>query len=1021
MTFPRLAIATGLLVAACAASAQTAPRKTYIVQLADAPAATYAGNVSGLAATRVAPGARFDAATPSVRAYVNYLNLRRSAALAVVGNAPVLHRYDLVFHGFAAKLTDSEASALKGAAGVVSVTESALRKLDTSRTPGFLGINAPGGLWLQLDAASRSVKGEDVIVGVIDSGVWPEDASFSDKTAGGKAVAYNQPGTVVYGAAPAKWKGICQAGEGFTSAMCNNKLIGARYYVAGFDAGPGVLTDLEYRSPRDGDGHGSHTASTAGGNSNVDAVIDGIGAGVMSGIAPRARIAAYKVCWQATVAANTGCYTADTLKAIDDAIADGVDVINFSVSGTQTNFVDPVEIAYLNAAAAGVFVAASAGNAGPANTVAHMSPWLMTVAASTHDRYTIATVLLGSGASFNGPSYQGAGLAAKPLILAQDAGVVPFANLTTAADRDALQRCYNDADRASLGGSANAALDPAKAAGKIVVCIRGGNVLVNKGSAVKAANGAGMIIQNAPGTNNSVLNQAYVIPTVHLDVSAHPTVTGYAATAGATAAFSPGVQQAGVVAPVVADFSSRGPSLANGNILKPDISAPGVDIIAAAIDGSLTKSQRDAVAAGTLTPQPNAQSLQGTSMSSPHVAGAAALLKQMHPSWSPAAIKSALMTSTNDIKLASGALDPNRWGYGAGHLNPNSSANPGLVYDAAPADYGRFLCGLGLTPPPGTGTCANLGSIQPWNLNLASLTASDVPGFLTLTRRVTNVTGATVTYNASTTLAGWDVVVTPASLTLAPGASASFTVGLTRTSAAVGAWSFGNLTWSDGVNQVRSPLSARGIGFVAPAEVTDVRASGSGSKVYNIVSAYTGSLGVTAAGLVPATLSSGLVASATAGIATKQCFNVNVPGGSEVVRFQLFNADTQGGSSTDIDLDVYRGAGGVGTLVGSSGSGTAAEVVTLQSPPADVYSACVIGYSTPASGAAFVLSSWVVGPVSGAQTLRASGPNTVYAGGAASIGLRWSVPAGQRYLGNVRYFDPNATAIGSSIISIDNK
>ena len=1020
MTFPRLAIAAGLLAAACAANAQTAPRKTYIVQLADAPAATYNGTVRGLAATRVAPGVKFDATAPGVRAYVNYLNLRRSTALAAVGNAPVLHRYDLVFNGFSAKLTENEASSLKGTAGVVSVTESELRKLDTTRTPGFLGISAPGGLWSQLDAASRNVKGEDVIIGVIDSGVWPEDPSFSDKTAGSKAVGYNQPGTVVYGAAPAKWKGVCQAGEGFTSAMCNNKLIGARYYVTGFDAGPGLLADLEYRSPRDGGGHGSHTASTAGGNSNVDATIDGISAGVISGIAPRARIAAYKVCWEATVTANTGCYTADTLKAIDDAIADGVDVINFSVSGTQTNFVDPVEIGYFNATAAGVFVAVSAGNAGPANTVAHMSPWLTTVAASTHDRYTVASVLLGSGASFSGPSYQGAGLPTKPLVLAQDAGVVPFASLL-AADQTALQRCYNDADRASLGGSASAMLDPAKVAGKIVVCIRGGNVLVNKGSAVRTANGAGMIIQNAPGTNNSVLNQPYVIPTVHLDVSAHPTVTSYAATAGATASFGPGVQQAGVVAPVMAGFSSRGPSLANGNILKPDISGPGVDVIAAYLDVSLTKAQRDAVVAGTFAPQANAQSLQGTSMSSPHVAGAAALLKQLYPTWSPAAIKSALMTSTNDIKLASGALDLNRFGYGAGHMNPNSAANPGLVYDAAPADYGRFLCGMGLTPPPGTGTCATLGSIDPWNLNLASLTASDVPGALTLTRRVTNVTGATVTYNASTTLAGWNVVVTPASLTLAPGASASFTVALTRSSAVVGAWSFGNLTWSDGVTQVRSPLSARGIGFVAPAEVTDVRAAGSGSKVYTIVSGYTGSLGVVATGLVPAIRNSGLVAAATAAIATRQCFNVDVPTGAEVARFQLFDADTQGGATTDLDLDVYRGANGVGTLVGSSGGATSDEVVTLRSPSAAVYSACVTGYATPASGATYALSSWVVGPASGAQTLRASGPNTVYAGGAASIGLRWAVPAGQRYLGNVRYVDPSSTALGSSIVVIDNR
>ena len=1019
MTFHRFALTllvAGLLGVAGAAGAQTAAQKTYIVQLADAPAATYAGSVGGLAATRPAPGARLDVDAPNVRAYVNYLDVQRASALARIGNAVVLHRYALGFNGFAARLTDAQTRSLKGSAGVASVTESGMRKLDTTRTPGFLGLSAAGGLWSQLDAASRNVKGEDVIIGVIDSGVWPEDASFSDKVgANGKPVAYHRPGTSVYGPPPAKWKGVCQAGGGFTAAMCNNKLIGARFYVDDFKASAAVLSPFEYTSPRDGAGHGSHTASTAGGNAGVDALIDGVAVGVISGIAPRARIAAYKVCWEATTVASTGCHDADILKAIDDAISDGVDVINFSVSGSQTNFVDPVEIGFFNASAAGIFVAASAGNSGPENQVAHMSPWLTTVAASTHDRYTVATVTLGSGAVFSGPSYQAGGLPSTPLILSQDAGVAPFASLSD-ADQLALQRCYDAADRASLGGSNSAALDPAKVAGKIVVCIRGGNVLVNKGASVQLAGGAAMVIQNAPGTNNSTINQPYVIPTVHLDVSAHPSVLAYAATAGARASFGPGLAQPNVVAPVLGSFSSRGPNRANANILKPDITAPGVDVIAGYIDVSLTQAQHDAVALGSFTPQANASSLQGTSMSSPHVAGAAALLRQLYPRWTPAAIKSALMTSTNDVKLASGAADADRWGYGAGHLNPNAAANPGLVYDAGPADYARFLCGLGLTPPAGTGTCPALGKIAPWNLNLASLTASDVPGALTLTRRVTNVSGATATFVASASLPGWTAVVSPASLRLAPGASASFDVALTRTTAAVGQWSFGSLTWSDGIRQVRSPLSARGLGFVAPVQISDTRASGSGTRVFTVVSAYDGTLSVAAAGLVPATLSTGSVATNAV-----QCFDFSVAAGARLARFQLFNADTLGGSATDLDLDVYSGPGGVGTKIGSSGSGTSDEVVTLNAPAAGTYSACVTGFATPAAGAAYRLSSWLVGPALGMQTLKASAPSTVYAGGTASVAARWSVPAGKRYLGHLQYLDSASAPIGSSVEFVDNR
>src|SRR4029079_19806144 len=336
-------------------------------------------------------------------------------------------------------------------------------------------------------------------------------------------------------------------------------------------------------------------------------------------------------------------------------------------------------------------------------------------------------------------------------------------------------------------------------------------------------------------------------------VTACPTVVPYAQTPGATASFGPGVQQANVVAPVMGDFSSRGPSLANSNILKPDLTAPGVDIVAAWVDNSLTQAQHDALVLNSFTPKANANSIQGTSMASPHVAGSAALLKQAHPTWSPAMIKSALMTTTSGVKLANGTPDPNRFGYGAGHLNPNPAVDPGLVYDVSTADYARFLCGLNLTPPAGAGTCAALGTITPSNLNLASLTANSVLGTVTLNRRVTNVSAATSTYVASWTLPGYSVVVNPTSLTIAPGASANYTVALTKTSAPINSWVFGNLTWSDNVHTVSSPLSANAAGFVSPAEVSDARPSGRGTKMFTITSAYTGSMGVSATGLVPAT------------------------------------------------------------------------------------------------------------------------------------------------------------------------
>jgi hypothetical protein len=1009
MTHSRIALAAGLFALSLGAYAQTASQKVYIVQLADAPAATYAGGVSGIAATRPANGAKLDSTAPNVRAYVSHLAVRRSAELAKAGmRVATLHNYSYTFNGFSALLTDAQAQALKKSSGVASVVESTLRTVDTTRTPGFLGLTAPGGLWSQLDAASRNIKGEDVIIGVIDTGVWPENASFGDRVdAMGNPVAYYGAGSLAYGPPPAKWKGACQYGQGFSAAMCGNKLIGARYYgtayIAGAAASGGAYTlhpRLEYISPRDGAGHGTHTASTAGGNSGVASTVQGTAIGNISGIAPRARIAVYKALWTAsTTPTNDGGQTADILKAIDDAVADGVDVINYSVSGTQTSFTDAVEISYLNAAAAGVFVAASAGNSGPANQVAHISPWLMTVAASTHDRQALGDFTTGDGAAHkNGVTVYGGTLTA-PVILAS---TIPAAGETVA---DA-QRCFANA------------LDSTAAIGKIVVCDRGVSARVDKSAEVKRVGGVGMVLVNV--SSASLVADFHTVPSIHLQVTERASIYAYVTGAGAAASgtISPPSSPPPVVAPVMADFSSRGPNKANPNILKPDITGPGVDILAGYIDEAQSQAQHDAAIAGTYTPKANANSLSGTSMSSPHMAGAAALLRQKYPTWSPAAIKSALMTTTTGVKLAGGAVDTDRWGYGAGHMNPNGASSPSLVYDASPADYGRFMCGLGLTPPVGIGSCATLGSVAAQNLNLASITAASVPGTMTLTRKVTNVSGATGTFIASTSPpAGWTATVSPASLTLVAGATGNFSVTVTRTSAAQNVWGFGTVTWSDGVKNVVSPLSVRAVGFSAPAEVTDTRASGSGTKVVSVVSAYTGSLSVAPVGLVPATRNTNSISTGAV-----QCYNFAVTAGAQLARWQLFNGDTS--AAADLDLDVFNGPNGTGSNVGASGGSTSDEVVTLAAPVAGTYSACVTGYGTPAGGVSYTLSSWVVGPASGVQTLKASAPRNVYAGGAASVALGWSVPAGKRYLGNLSYFDNTDPAaiskIGSTVVFIDN-
>ncbi|HEX5685248.1 MAG TPA: S8 family serine peptidase, partial [Ideonella sp.] len=382
-----IALACGLAMAAGVAHAAGAAARPYIVQLADAPAASYRGGVPGLAATQVAEGQRLRAHSPQVQAYVAHLDKQQRAALAKV-NGPVrlLHRYHYSFNGFSALLSDKQARQLALTPGVLAVTLDTPRELNTNYTPHFLGLDQPGGVWSQ-DRKGTLVKGEDVVIGIVDGGFQPENSSFYDQVdANGKPV--KSGGTLAYGPPPAGWAGSCVAAPGFDPAKhCNNKVIGARAFDEVFKSTGLPVAWFDFPgAPRDVGGHGSHTASTAGGNANADAVSHTQNVGPISGVAPRARLAAYKVCWAwfnaGTGAFQTNCWSGDSVAAIDQAVADGVDVISYAVSGPAGAESAAVRLAFLNATAAGVFVATSAGNGGPGeSTVAHTSPWVTTVGA----------------------------------------------------------------------------------------------------------------------------------------------------------------------------------------------------------------------------------------------------------------------------------------------------------------------------------------------------------------------------------------------------------------------------------------------------------------------------------------------------------------------------------------------------------------------------------------------------------------------------------------------------------------
>eukprot|EP00270_Netrium_digitus_P010209 TRINITY_DN3154_c0_g2_i1.p1 TRINITY_DN3154_c0_g2~~TRINITY_DN3154_c0_g2_i1.p1 ORF type:complete len:461 (-),score=59.90 TRINITY_DN3154_c0_g2_i1:1087-2469(-) len=366
---------------------------------------------------------------------------RQVLSEVMISDSNMYYSYKRVLNGFAAGLTLEEVERLRQHPAVGNVFKSRLLKYHTTHTPAFLQLGSS--LWK--DVGGIDEAGEDIIIGIIDSGVWPEYPSFKDEVE-------------KYGPPPRKWKGICNTTSDFPASSCNNKLIGATFFYQGvfrFASFPDL--SLDYLSPRDVIGHGTYIASTAGGNKGVDVIVRNHSYGVASGMAPRARIATYKVGFYTSGEYDYVISTDDTVMAIEQAVDDGVDIINYSAGSEQEDFLfDPVELAFLLASHAGVFIAAAAGNSGEPNAslpfygvVSHPAPWLTAVAASSHDRKYEVEAILGNERKFSGASLVGASLMA-PLITSTAASLPGLGENATF--------CFPNS------------LDAKKAKGKIVVC-----------------------------------------------------------------------------------------------------------------------------------------------------------------------------------------------------------------------------------------------------------------------------------------------------------------------------------------------------------------------------------------------------------------------------------------------------------------------------------------------------------------------------------------------------------------------
>lgn len=980
-----LALGLATTVTSPVSAAPQGERSTYIVQLAAPPVVAYDGGIQGLAATApTEQGEKVRRSDQAVAAYRAYLDAQRAAVLASAPGAELLYDYDFTFTGFAAKLTADQAAALGKNPAVLSVSPEEIRQLDTSSTPNFLGLTGPNGVWSTVGGPSNA--GDGVIVGIVDTGFVPENPSFARMETTRRSDAF----------VARKFSGECEVGVE-APVRCNNKVIGARYFTDG--VGLDNIFEEDYLSPRDFDGHGSHTASTAAGNDGVNAVVDGTSLGTISGMAPQARISVYKACWD-TSATSGGCFTTDLLAAIDTAVADGVDVINYSISGSQTSFVDSVELAFFRAASAGVFVAASAGNSGPgSSTVAHNSPWITTVAASTHDRVYEASVTLG-----NGQTYQGVGLGA----------AVPEAPLVYAGDVALPGADPGDAKLCFLG-----TLDPAEVAGNIVLCDRGVIARTDKSKEVRNAGGVGMILGN---TSPSSLNaDLHFVPTVHVNETARAEILAYINSAPApTASLSAGHQELGAKAPLMASFSSRGPARAgDGDLLKPDITAPGVDVLAA--------YSPDAGGNGR-----NWDFLSGTSMSSPHIAGLAALVIQQNPRWTPMMVKSALMTTASTVDNTGAPISTdsgsaaNPFNYGAGHVVPPRMLNPGVVYNSNTLDWQRFLCGVGQFDPDGV-ECEATGSIDPSDLNVPSISIGSLAGSQTVTRRITNVNSKTTTYAASGQAPpGTRVSVSPNTVTLKTGQSRKISITITRTTAEFDAYTFGSLTWrasgAGAPNAARIPIAVRPVELSAPAEI---EATGtSGSAEIELTPGYSGQLTASPVGLKPARVGEATLTNPDASsfpIDDPQVndhvarFVVPVPRGTTLARFELFDEDYAPG--TDLDLFVYRG----NELVGLSAAGGSDELVELVDPQAGPYVVYVDLFAL-AEGETSVGAeqySWTLGSASAGNLTVDPASQPVTIGRPVTVTATWSgLTADNRWLGRIDYGN-GAETIGSTVLLID--
>ncbi|HET7782665.1 MAG TPA: S8 family serine peptidase [Arthrobacter sp.] len=947
------------------AAKETAPAEfkdgRYIVVLAEAAAAAYEGGTPGLGATKPDNGRKLDSGSASYRAYDAHLRKQQREVAASQGVTPG-KQYTAALNGFTAELTAAQAMELSKDERVMVVAPDVENAPDYTTTD-FLKLTGPDGVWAK-QFGGEANAGKGVVVGVIDSGYAPDNPFLQGepvqplsgpaqvgvpyRTAEGRIAMLKADGTT--------FEGECQKGQGtgasFDGSLCNSKVVGARYFADSFlqYVAPQNRAPEELISPVDVGSHGTHTATTAAGNANVEQVIDGANFGRSSGVAPAAKVSVYKVCWEDTNPDTGGCYSSASVEAVEAAIKDGVDVLNYSISGNNNNTTDPVALAFLNAAAAGVFVSASAGNSGPTvSTVNHASPWLTTVAASTFPSDLLGTVKVSDGSLYRGASIMKSEVADKAVIVASAAAAAGATNANLCAP-----------------GS----LDAAKVAGKVVVCDRGVVDRTAKSQEVQDKGGVGMILVNLTSSSEDADN--HVLPTVHVNapkslelkakLESNPALTVSLVKGDLT-----GLPAA--PAPQIAGFSSRGPTLAaGGDLLKPDIAAPGVNVLA-----------------GVSTIGNNGDQfgfMSGTSMAAPHIAGFGALVLSKQPKWTPAMVKSAMMTTAYPLVKADGTPNTDPFQGGAGHIDSTRVLDPGLVYNSGIKDWLGFLNGQGVD----TGA-PQAGSIAARDLNVPSIALGSLVGEVQVKRQLTALVPGI--YRPEVNMPGFNVQVEPNALNFAKaGQTRDVTLTIRNVSAPVGKFSNGTLTWK-GPRTVSSPIAIRPVDAQIAPSFSFSSASGSGTGTMELVSGSDSPINVGVEGLAPLSqtaISKTPGAYAPRNDAHNALLQVAVPEGASFARLGVQ------AQSDDVDWDmvVYAPNASGGLTATQVATASASEFLDLESPRAGTYYVVANLYSTPDNGPATASVQAVT--FAGDAGNLAVDPNPIVApnGTATSATLSWT-------------------------------